>query len=435
MMQSLRSAATLMIAAVALAACGDQLGSRYVKTQKVEASKGAIFTVTADDSPEHAGEPELPAGALSSDVVLTVEFGLTSVLGAELSGGPAVVFGPPGVTLSKEALLVLPLRNTVGSDDIGIVGQTDTGIYEVDSNQVALNASRTLASFRVLHLGGYQVRRRTSCGPTAGVQDAGSAMDPATGGGAGTTSSCGNGLSCVNGHCRVPSPWDGGTITTCPLSCPSGTTCDPTLEACVALPTACMSTNDCPSNFACINGACQTHTTSGCDMSNPCGAGQYCITGTCVTFPSDGGSSNPNACMADADCAMGESCINGACRGICTAHTEVCNGVDDDCNGVVDEGCNLPDGGPDAGTECGGFAGLMCSSGQTCIDNPADQCDPLDGGADCMGLCVVDAVDGGIDAGPVDAGPMDPIDAGMPSLCRTSMDCQVGAACVNGVCR
>jgi len=174
MMQSLRSAATLMIAAVALAACGDQLGSRYVKTQSVRASEGAIFTVDAADSPELAGTRlEIPAGALSSDVVLTVEFGLTSVLGAELSGGPSVVFGPAGVTLSKDAVLVLPLRNIVGSDDIGIVGQSSTGVFEVDSNQVALNAARTLATFKVRHLGGYQARRRTSCGPTAGILDAG----------------------------------------------------------------------------------------------------------------------------------------------------------------------------------------------------------------------------------------------------------------------
>jgi len=37
---------------------------------------------------------------------------------------------------------------------------------------------------------------------------------------------------------------------------------------------------------------------------------------------------------------------------------------------------------------CGGFAGLPCPSGLTCIDDPTDDCDPLCGGADCGGICV-----------------------------------------------
>ncbi|KAB2574524.1 uncharacterized protein LTHEOB_11278 [Lasiodiplodia theobromae] len=38
---------------------------------------------------------------------------------------------------------------------------------------------------------------------------------------------------------------------------------------------------------------------------------------------------------------------------------------------------------------CGGFAGIPCSEpGRTCVDDPDDGCDPLSGGADCMGICV-----------------------------------------------
>ena len=37
---------------------------------------------------------------------------------------------------------------------------------------------------------------------------------------------------------------------------------------------------------------------------------------------------------------------------------------------------------------CGGFAGIACPDGQTCIDNPSDDCDPNNGGADCGGICV-----------------------------------------------
>jgi hypothetical protein len=37
---------------------------------------------------------------------------------------------------------------------------------------------------------------------------------------------------------------------------------------------------------------------------------------------------------------------------------------------------------------CGGIGGLQCPTGQTCVDDPSDTCDPMTGGADCMGMCV-----------------------------------------------
>jgi hypothetical protein len=36
---------------------------------------------------------------------------------------------------------------------------------------------------------------------------------------------------------------------------------------------------------------------------------------------------------------------------------------------------------------CGGIAGIRCPEGKTCVDNPADDCDPKKGGADCSGIC------------------------------------------------
>jgi hypothetical protein len=39
---------------------------------------------------------------------------------------------------------------------------------------------------------------------------------------------------------------------------------------------------------------------------------------------------------------------------------------------------------------CGGFAGLECPGGGTCVDDPSDDCDPMHGGADCGGICVCD---------------------------------------------
>jgi len=37
---------------------------------------------------------------------------------------------------------------------------------------------------------------------------------------------------------------------------------------------------------------------------------------------------------------------------------------------------------------CGGFPGTPCPQGQLCLDDPSDDCDPDNGGADCIGICV-----------------------------------------------
>lgn len=36
---------------------------------------------------------------------------------------------------------------------------------------------------------------------------------------------------------------------------------------------------------------------------------------------------------------------------------------------------------------CGGIANIQCPEGQTCVDDPKDDCDPKKGGADCSGIC------------------------------------------------
>jgi hypothetical protein len=40
---------------------------------------------------------------------------------------------------------------------------------------------------------------------------------------------------------------------------------------------------------------------------------------------------------------------------------------------------------------CGGFAGFRCPEGLTCVDDPNDSCDPMAGGADCGGICLLQA--------------------------------------------
>ncbi len=36
---------------------------------------------------------------------------------------------------------------------------------------------------------------------------------------------------------------------------------------------------------------------------------------------------------------------------------------------------------------CGGFAGTACPENAECVDDPRDDCDPLNGGNDCIGVC------------------------------------------------
>jgi Kazal-type serine protease inhibitor domain len=50
---------------------------------------------------------------------------------------------------------------------------------------------------------------------------------------------------------------------------------------------------------------------------------------------------------------------------------------------IAQEGeCQMPEG-----EACGGIAGRRCPEGKICVDDPADDCDPEQGGADCPGIC------------------------------------------------
>ena len=57
------------------------------------------------------------------------------------------------------------------------------------------------------------------------------------------------------------------------------------------------------------------------------------------------------------------------------------------CGSSVDDGKST--GAIQEVTSCGGLAGKSCPTGQACVDDPADDCDPASGGADCLGICVV----------------------------------------------
>ena len=64
------------------------------------------------------------------------------------------------------------------------------------------------------------------------------------------------------------------------------------------------------------------------------------------------------------------------------------------CVDDPNDDCDPDNGGADCGgicepavTYCGGFAGIACPKDQVCVDDPNDDCDPDNGGADCGGIC------------------------------------------------
>ena len=105
-----------------------------------------------------------------------------------------------------------------------------------------------------------------------------------------------------------------------------------------------------------------------------CSAGSTCNpkTGACEA--------NITPCMT-IKCAAGYHCDNTA--GGCVA-----NPVDQCATVRCTAGTkNIPGLGCCLKT-CGGLHGTRCDGTDVCVDDPTDNCDPKNGGADCMGVCV-----------------------------------------------
>ncbi len=82
--------------------------------------------------------------------------------------------------------------------------------------------------------------------------------------------------------------------------------------------------------------------------------------------------------IANIPCPSGETCIDDP--------TDPCDpqAGHADCGGIC-----VP-------SLCGGIAGIPCPGDEICVDDPGDGCNPDKGHADCSGICVADVFCGGI---------------------------------------
>jgi hypothetical protein len=268
---------------------------------------------------------------------------------------------------------------------------------------------------------------------------------------------------------RAPCSMCADGTEACPSSLCEKGRCNVVVPMCSTPVTCGADGSACKPGYICVddpNGKCDPATGVQCagvcvpdTMLRPCGGfvGASCPAGyECVDDPKDdcnpdsGGADCPGVCQVAAltQCKADDDCPHmlAPCS-LCADGSYACPRAQcrDGMCGVVLDACAGPG-------FCGGIAGFPCAPGFTCVDNPKDDCDPSQGGADCGGICVREEGPppcGGFTGKPCPEGyeclddPQDDCDpaagrADCPGICRlapspackTDADCpQIGAPC------
>lgn len=177
------------------------------------------------------------------------------------------------------------------------------------------------------------------------------------------------GLSCGD-SCNLCDPDDPNCFETdVPKFCDASGACAASVPECGFDPCAGLSCGDscnlCPPNDPdCF----ETAVPKFCNAEGTCEASvPECSASCCDVLEVPGSFGNPS-------CFEGASC--------CADGTWACNdGAGNSTCDVAGETCEI--------TECAGFLGTLCPSGDfDCVDYPLDACDPANGGNDCLGMCV-----------------------------------------------
>jgi hypothetical protein len=323
-------------------ACGvdSTVGSRFVKSERVAASKGAAISVSATEEPELAGTSlDVPPGALATDTTLTLELGLKPLTGN--ARGPVAIWGPAGTLFSSPVRMTLPLAMTTSSE-VGLieiqVEEADGRRFTIPNSELTVDATGTSVSFKVNGFTRFQpavaARDAGAGGGTAG----GTASAGGTGSAGGTaqatcssSAQCARGETCVfrnpgaPGVCVVQSAGGGsaaggtaqggGTASaggaaagggtaagTCTSStqCPRGETCSMrtpgTVGVCVG-----PSTGGGSAGGGTASGGGTSGTGGGTPMCGTCASGETCWFGSCRLIPCDPvrGCPSPLSCVSN----------------------------------------------------------------------------------------------------------------------------------------